>query len=783
MAVMTAMERRHNLRFGCVSTYVPRRCGLATFASDLVGAIARELDDPQACQIVAMNDGLTAYDYPHCVRFEVRQEEPTDYRLAADLINTRGLDLLLLQHEYGIFGGPEGAHVLNLLRDLRMPVVTTCHTVLEEPLDQQQRVLASIVEMSDRLVVMSQRGAELLKEVYAAPSEKVVIIPHGIPDMPFVDPSFHKDQFGVEGRKVMLTFGLLTQYKGIEYAIQALPQIVSQHPDFIYIVLGATHPKIKEEHGEQYRHSLMRLADDLGVAENVAFHDRFVELDELCQYLGAADLYLTPYVTQQQITSGTLAYAMGAGKAVISTLYIYAREMLADGRGMLVGFRDPKSIADAVCWLLSHEVEQQAMRKKAYLYSRQALWSEVARSYHDVFRQVVARPSVPHPYQPSRSLDSAALLRALPEPKFDHLLAMSDDVGILQHAHYSTPNRNHGYSTDDNARALAVALRAYTHVRSSPILRLARTCLSFLHHALDRQTVRFRGYMTHDRRWLEDSGGEESHARALWGLGEAVALAPLDGMRASALDLFDRALPATLEFQSPRAWAYTLLGIDTYLSRYGGDSQARRIRESLAQQLLEFLGTPWSEHGDDWLWPEPELRSVSGVLPHALMLAGRGLGRNDMLEQGQRALRWLLAYEMDDGLLSPTGEESGARRENDNIIFDQRPVETHAMLEGCLAAYQITGQRDWAVATRRCFEWFLGRNVLGKPLYDYQTGGCRDGLHGDHVNQNQGSESTLAWLMSLQAIRALDHAPAQPASGTAPAERSDSRESAPLATS
>ncbi len=779
---MAPRECAHSLRFGCVSTYAPRRCGLATFACDLVGAITRELGDEQACQIVALNDGLSSYQYPDSVRFEVRQEEPADYRLAADLMNTRGLDLLLLQHEYGIFGGPEGAHVLNLLRDVRMPVVTTCHTVLEDPLEQQRRVLSSLVEISDRVVVMSQRGAELLKNVFAAPPEKVVIIPHGIPDMPFVDPSFHKDQFGVEGRKVMLTFGLLTHYKGIEYAIQALPQIVARHPDFVYIVLGATHPKIKEAHGEEYRHSLMRMADDLGVGDNVAFHDRFVELEELCKYLGAADLYLTPYVSQQQITSGTLAYAMGAGKAVISTPYVYAREMLADGRGMLVKFRDPQSIAETVCWLLDHEVEQQAMRKKAYLFSRQALWSEVARSYLDVFRQVVARPCVTHPYQPSRSIDAPALVRALPEPKFDHLLAMADDVGVLRHAHYSIPNRNHGYSTDDNARALAVALRAYGHVRSPLLLRLARTCLSFLHHACDQQAGRFRGYLTHDRRWLEENGGEDSHARALWSLGEAVALAPLDSMRASALDLFDRSLPATVEFQSPRSWAFTLLGIDTYLSRYGGDSQARRIRESLAQQLFEFLGTPWSGHGDDWLWPEPELRSVSGVLPHALLLAGRGLKREDMVEQGQNILRWLLAYEMDDGRLAPLG--NGRGREVDTIVFDQRPVDTHAILEGCLAAYHITCRRDWAVAARHCFEWFLGRNVLGKPLYDYQTGGCRDGLHGDHVNQNQGSESTLAWLMSLQAIRGLDHAPTPAtATGPAPAERSESRESAPLATS
>lgn len=776
---MISAETPHNLRFGCVSTYVPRRCGLATFASDLCGAIGRELGDPQSCQIVAMNDGLTNYEYPDCVRFEVRQEEPPDYRLAADLMNTRGLDLLLLQHEYGIFGGKEGAHVLNLLREVRMPVVTTVHTVLEQPLEEQKRILTSVVEMSDRVVVMSRRGAELLKQVFGAPAEKVIIIPHGIPDVPFVDPSFYKDQFAVEGRKVMLTFGLLTQYKGIEYGIRSLPKIVERHPDFMYLVLGATHPRIKEEHGEEYRHSLMRMADDLGVGENVAFHDRFVELDELCHYLGAADLYLTPYLTEQQITSGTLAYAMGAGKAVISTPYIYAREMLDEGRGMLVKFRDCDSIADAACWLLEHEVEQQAMRKKAYLFSRQALWSEVARSYLDVFRQVVSRPSVPHPFQPVRPLDAGARMRAIPEPKFDHLLAMSDDVGVLRHAHFTTPNRFHGYCTDDNARALAVALRANQRARSSPLLKLAGTCLSFLHHAHDLERGRFGSFLSYERRWPQEAGSEESHARALWGLGEAVALAPLDGMRASALDLFDRLLPAAVEFASPRAWAYTLLGIDAYLTRYSGDSQARRIRETLAERLWKLFEEPSLEHGEGWLWPEPELKGDNGVLPHALLLAGHGLGREDIVERGLGALRWLLEFNTEDGLLSPVGDERICPRDSERMVFDQRPLEAHALLEACVAAYQITGQREWAVAARRCFEWFLGRNVLGKPLYDYQTGGCRDGLHGDHVNQNQGSESTLAWLMSLQAIAALEHVPA----GSTPPERNASREPAQVGAS
>jgi glycosyltransferase involved in cell wall biosynthesis len=766
----------HDLRFGCVSTFLPQRCGLATFASDLTSAICRALGDSQACQVVAMNDGLTTYEYPPCVRFEIRQEEPRDYKLAADFMNTRGLDLLLLQHEFGIFGGQDGAHVQTLLRDIRMPVVTTLHTVLEEPLPQQRRIMLNLIALSDRLVVMSRQTADLLSRLYGAPAEKIVVIPHGIPDIPFVDPSFYKDRFGAEGRKVMLTFGLLTHFKGIEYAIMALPEIVRRHPDLLYIVLGATHPKIKEEQGEEYRHRLMRLADDLGVGDNVAFHDRFVELDELCEYLSAADLYITPYISAQQVSSGTLAYAMGAGKAVISTPYTFAREMLADGRGMLVKFRDPPSIAEAVCWLLEHETDQQAMRKRAYLYSRRAVWSEVGRAYLDVFRQVIARPVVQRQEPSSRSPEAAARIRAIPEPKFDHLLTLCDGVAVLRHAHHSIPNRVHGYSTRDNALALAVALRAYQTSRGQPLLALAGKCLSFVYHAFDAERRVFKSQMSFDRRWLPHEESQEGQACVLWGLGEAVALAPLDAMRASALDLFDRALPPAMGFDAPRAWAYTLLGIHAYLVRYGGDSQARRIREALGQRLFEFLSSPHPDQRLGSPWPEAQLGYSNGVLPHALLLAGQALGREEMTAQALNLLSWLVNRESQEGFLAPPSHEGRGEPEEQQTAFDYSPREVHALLEACVAAHQATGERTWSQAAHRCFEWFLGRNVLGKPLYDYQTGGCRDGLHGDHVNQNQGAESTLAWLMSLQAIRAIDQTPLS-------TERSEPRESTPAAAS
>ena len=752
--MLTGSDRR--LRIACVATYVPRRCGIATFTHDLCESICKEADDPETCHIVAMNDMPGGYAYTDRVRFEVRQEELADYRLAADFINIRKVDLLLVQHEYGIFGGVAGTHLLAMLNDVTVPVVTTMHTVLRDPSDEIFKATIQLVDLSDRIVVMAHRAVEILQETYGVSPEKIGMIPHGIPDVPFVDPAVHKDKFGVEGRKVMLTFGLLSPGKGIEYAIRALPQLVREHPDLIYIVLGETHPHIKKTRGEEYRHELQRLADELGVLDHVLFQDRFVSLQELCGFLGAADIYVTPSLAEGQIVSGTLAYALGAGSAVVSTPYSYAREMLADDRGRLVPFSDSAAIAKEVGWLLDHEPECQAMRKKAYQFTRGAVWREVARAYLDVFRDVHDHPSVDR--QPPFAKGSAAtsLVPAVPELKIDHVCAMTDDVGIFQHARFTIPNRDHGYCTDDNARALIFALQAHRLTDLNELVDMAKIYLSFLQHAFNAENGRFRNFMSYDRRWLEETGSEDAHGRAIWALGFAVADAPSVGMRAAALDLFNRALRTTETFQSLRAGAFTLVGIDAYLRRYGGDSEARRIRETLAVRLFDRFH---SNHSENWIWPEDELTYANGKLPHALLLAGQWMQRPEMVEMGLASLRWLLGVNTaSNGVLSPVGNDGWCHRDGEKAQFDQQPIESHALLEACIEAYNVSSEEHWLVESRRCFDWFLGRNPLKKPLYDYETGGCRDALQPAGVNENEGAESTLAWLLSLLAIRSLEPA-------------------------
>ncbi|MCX7732469.1 MAG: glycosyltransferase family 4 protein [candidate division WOR-3 bacterium] len=733
-----------------IGTYVPRRCGIATFTADLVEAIAAEAPELD-CLVAAINDIPEGYPYPERVRFEVAQNNQDYYRQLAEYLNMTRVDLTCLQHEYGIFGGPAGSYILTALRRLRMPIVTTLHTVLTEPDEHQRQVLEEICRLSERLVVMSERAIRFLEEIYGVPAEKIDLIHHGIPDMPFVDPNYYKDLFGVEGRRVILTFGLLSPNKGIEYMIDALPAIVQRFPDVVYIVLGITHPNVRREQGEEYRLSLQRRARELGVDSHVIFHNRYVTLEELCRFLGAADIYVTPYLNPQQIVSGTLAYSLGVGKAVVSTPYWYAEELLAEERGRLVPFRDSGALANTIIQLFEQESERHAMRKRAYAFGRRMVWKEVARAYLDTFQRASSErrrgPAVLYP--PAASSDPLDI--DLPDLNLNHLLTLTDDTGILQHARRTVPNLNEGYTTDDNARALLVALRA-RELESDKLLlsRLIRRYLAFVDFAFNRQNGRFRNFLSYDRHWLEEYGSEDSHGRALWALGYAVNLAPEEGILALAMNLFAAGLPAVELFTSPRAWAYTILGICAYARRFPGDSNARRFRELLAERLFQLYQANASA---DWRWFEPVLSYANARLSEALIAAGRELGRQELIDAGLKSLEWLIQVQTSEHNHFIPIAHTGWRRGGTRARFDQQPIEAHCMIEACYQAYLVTHERRWREEMRRAFEWFLGRNDLGLPVYDYTTGGCHDGLHPDGVNGNEGAEATLSFIASLLTIR------------------------------
>ena len=741
-------------RMAFIGNYLPRQCGIATFTTDLCEAIAAQYSQT-TCIALPVNDIEAGYAYPTRVRFELTEKDIDSYHRATDFLNINNVDLVCLQHEYGIFGGLAGSHILVLLRELRMPIVTTLHTILHDPDPDQRRVLEEVAALSDRLVVMSERGAEFLHEVYGVLPEKIDLIPHGIPDVPFVDPSFHKDLFGVEGKIVLLSFGLLSANKGIENVIAALPAILARHPNVVYIILGATHPHVVRNEGETYRLSLQWLAQEKGVEGHVIFYNRFVSLEKLVEFIGAADIYITPYLNAAQITSGTLAYTLGAGKAVISTPYWYAEEMLAKGRGALVPFRDPVALADQVIDLLDNEAKRHAMRKRAYVFGREMIWPQVARRYMESFEHARAErrhfTSLGFIIKP---LDKRP--GELPPLKLDHLHHMTDGTGILQHALFTVPNYREGYTTDDNARALMVSALLEA-LGNEEALELSSRYLAFIWYAFNTETGRFRNFMDYQRHWLEVGGSDDSHGRALWALGTVLGRSNTPALQSMAGWLFERALPAILDTTSPRAWAFALIGIHEYLRRFAGDRRASQVREELAGRLLRLYQ---SHRSEKWRWYEDRLAYCNAALPHALLMCGQWIPNNAMTEAGLEALCWLTDLQRADaggGHFIPIGSNGFYQRGGERARFDQQPVEAQAMVSACLEAYRITGDKSWRKEARRAFEWFLGRNDLNLPLYDPTTGGCRDGLHPDRPNENQGAESTLAFLQSLLELRLAEN--------------------------
>lgn len=727
-----------------IGNHLPRRCGIATFTSDLTDALSR-VPDVDAL-VVAMNSPGEPHDYPPVVRFEISQGDLECYRRAADFLNSNRVDVVSLQHEYGIYGGKSGAHVIELMRSLRIPVVSTLHTVLEQPTAEQRAVLDALLGLSRRVVVMSQDGARLLTSVHGVPSEKIDVIPHGIPGRP---QSATKELLGVEDRPVILTFGLLSPDKGVEYVIDAMPAVLARHPAAIYVVLGATHPQIRAAQGESYRQQLVSRAERLGVSAQVHFDNRFVTRDELMHYVGAADLYITPYLNEAQSTSGTLAYALGAGKAIISTPYRYARELLADGRGVLVPWRSSNAISEAIINLIEDRERREQLQRRAAAYGESMSWPLVARRYLDTFAHAVSDGARRRGLMTRRSPE-------LPELNLAHLELLTDDTGLLQHATFDVPRVRDGYCLDDVARALALMTRVEEEgTQPAATTRLLTTrYLSFIDHALDGPSGRFRNFMGWDRRWVDEVGSDDSHARGVWALGTVAGRTADPSRRSLACRLFAKALPAIEGLNSPRAWAYGVLGLEEYLRTFTDDTESEAVMRRLAGRLVDRFAD--AAH-TDWPWFEDTLSYCNARLPQALLVASARLGQPTLRETALRSLSWLMALQVsDDGVFSPIGTQGFFPRGGVRAQFDQQPVEACAAVSACLDAHRITGLTRWLGQARSAFRWFLGNNSLGVPVYDARTGGCRDGLHFDRLNENQGAESTLSFLSALVELRAVD---------------------------
>jgi glycosyltransferase involved in cell wall biosynthesis len=737
-------------RIAFIGNHLPRRCGIATFTHDLHRAVS--LDRPELeTGVVAMTDPGRSYDYPPAVRLQIHDDVIGEYVQAAEFLNNERFDVVCLQHEYGIFGGEAGRNIVELLSRLDMPVVTTLHTVLAQPTPVQRDVMRQIIDVSAKTIVMAEKGRKLLRSVHDVPARKIEVIPHGIPEFPFLETHHAKAKLNFVGKTVILTFGLLSPSKGIETVIDAMPEIIKSCPNAVYVVLGATHPNLVRNQGETYRDSLAARARKLGVDGHVVFFNQFVDQTTLLDFISMTDVYVTPYLNEAQMTSGTLAYSFGLGKAVVSTPYWHATELLADGRGTLVPFSDSKAIGSEISELLTNDVRRNAMRRRAYAASRSMTWAQTAKRYAAVFESAHQRGRAGLA-RPLSSVVPPDTTIAIPELRIGHFLSLCDKTGMLQHAVHSVANRAHGYCVDDNARALLLSstLASAGEARLLSEIDTSRFA-AFVQHAWNPDTSRFRNFMSYDRRWLEESGSEDSHGRTLWALAECARADTDPSRRTWAAALFRTALPVVDTFSSPRAWAFTLLGLGAYCRLDAGDHFASEMRKTLADRLTALFH---ASQRKNWLWFEDVLAYDNARLSQALIETGLATDTPSHIEAGLKSLRWLMALQTtSSGHFRPVGSESFGKIRRLPAAFDQQPVEAAAAISACLAASRADDSRDWQSGAMRAFGWYMGENDLRTALIDPDTGSCADGLHPDRINENKGAESVLSYLLGLVEIR------------------------------
>jgi glycosyltransferase involved in cell wall biosynthesis len=728
-------------RIALIGNFPPRLCGIATFTRDVYEALTA-LDDAPEVDVYAMNDPGADHAYPAAVTMAIGQNELADYQAVAHAINQSGADIVLVQHEYGIFGGPAGAHLLRLLDRVAAPVIVTLHTVLETPNPDQRAVVEALARRAAKLIVMADRGREMLMRIHGIPADRIAVVKHGVPDRPQLPTAELKPAFGFEGRDVLLTFGLLSPNKGIETVIRALPDIAARHPDALYVILGATHPHLVAHEGEAYRESLIALASELGVDGHVRFIDGFLDQEDLLDYLAVADIYVTPYLNEAQITSGTLSYAVALGKPVVSTPYWHASELLADGVGTLVGFGDSAGFASAINGLLDEPDRMADVGTRAYAIGRTMIWPRLAEAYSEICDAAIASrvTRLPAPYR--TAADRPAVTLAAME-------RMSDGVGMLQHSIFSVPDRAHGYCLDDNARALMLMHRIEGDLAPRADA-LARTYASFVQSAWNGDNGRFRNFMAYDRRWLEDAGSEDSFGRALWALGVTAADARDAQLRRWAAHLFDQVAAQIHALGSPRTWAFALLGADAMLGAHPGHGLARRLVGELATRLHACLR---QSRRDGWTWFESVLGYDNARMPEALLRAAIHLDDAEMRADALTALVWLDDIQTTaQGHFRAVGTDSFGREHAVPMPFDQQPLEAWAMIDAAVCADAATGDPRWATAALRAWGWYLGENDVGLPLGSVRDGECFDGLMNDRVNLNQGAESVLAFQFAVCAV-------------------------------
>ncbi|MBW1778254.1 MAG: glycosyltransferase family 4 protein [Deltaproteobacteria bacterium] len=739
-------KRSESKRITFISSFVPRQCGIATFTSDLITHTAKASSGKLSAEVIAM-ESADRLGYGDAVKLTIRRDQKKDYLAAADYINYRSDTFVCLQHEYGLFGGKAGSYICELLENITAPVVTTLHAVLEKPDASYRDTMILIADASIKLVVMSRHGVSMLREIYGVPADKIEMIPHGIPDLPFEDQASFKHRLGFTDRKIILTFGLLGRNKGIEWGIRALPEIVRRDPSILYLVLGVTHPEVKRNDGEEYRLFLQRLVLDLGLERHVRFINHFVTDEELHQFLNAADYYLTPYLHKEQLTSGTLAFAMGMGKAVISTPYWHAAELLADGRGILVPFQDHKAITATMISLLENPAACNTMRRRAFEFGRGMTWTKSGEAYWRLFGGLESPAAL------GVALDLEALptkrmtVKELPELRLDHFLRLSDDIGILQHARYTIPDRFHGYCTDDNARALEVMVRCHHYHQDQESLRLMEIYFAFLLHAR-KPDGGFHNFMSYERRFLAPIQSDDATARVIGALGTLIAYSPRPLLADLARDVLLHAMTVADDF-SLRGRAYEILGLADYIKGFPDDVHIRREMDKAADCLMQS----YRQHATaDWPWFENQLSYDNAALPSALFVASQTLQNKTYRKTAVDACRFLIEATFTGSHFSFVGCHGWYPNGGEKARFDQQPIEAASTVRLLREAFAATGDPSFIKLMRKAFYWFFGDNDSGVSLFDFRSRGCHDGLTPDGVNLNQGAESLISYMLAYLSI-------------------------------
>lgn len=742
-----------------IGTYPPRQCGIGTFTMNLyksmiTNGLAPENDlskeDTVEGYVIALNDHDQSYHYPEEVKLTIRQDHQRDYLEAAKFINLSGADVCILEHEFGIFGGQNGIYILPLLHRLEIPLIVTLHTIVKEPSYNEKAVLQQICKMAQKVVVMSHKAIEFLTSIYEVDEDKIAFIEHGVPDLKF-DQQKSKKEFKLENKKLILTFGILSRNKGIETAIKALPKVIEKYPEVRYLIIGKTHPSVLRHSGEEYRNYLYLLIKTLKLRDHVFFINDFISQKELFKYLSASDIYITPYVNEAQITSGTLSYAVGVGSAVISTPYWHAAELLADGRGRLFNFNDSDELSSILMELLDNPEELKKIRSKAFEYGKTITWHKSGDKYNELAKQVLN--GIPGGFASEQSLIDPLLL---PSFSLDHIKRLTDDTGIIQHAKFGIPNLKEGYCLDDNARALLMVLMAYRQKKDKSALNLAPVYLSYIHYMQNKDGT-FRNFLSFSREFLDETGSEDSFGRTIWALGYLLSYAPNDAYYQTGKFVFFDASPNFEKLQSIRSIANTMLGISYYLKTNPSDNGMVEIMRSLANKLIEHYD---QNSSTDWQWFEPLVSYDNGLLPLALLHATKILNDDRITEVAMETMNFLTDITLKDGYLSIIGNEKWYEKEGVRSIFAQQPIDALAMVLMYHEAFHLTNDKDYLTKLFTSFMWFLGENDLRISLFDFETKGCCDGIESYGVNRNQGAESSLAYLIAhltvLQAFEEME---------------------------